>query len=221
MQQLLNRKTAIIYWHLSPAAITTFILRHKKPPLVQTLKPLSSPQKRSLFRRPRRQATSPETANLKAAQQLEAFEEWMKTWQQDYQNYREAQEKNTSPWRQQMRGRLNLLAEILEIEAILPHLQGIEQLILIPHRQLHLLPLHYLFNIVAQQQFAISYLPSARIGIDLKRQATSPANNLLNVKTGRGTLSSHTTWNYFPVVPQLPKPPGLKSYLRRLASEPF
>jgi tetratricopeptide (TPR) repeat protein len=39
MQQLLNPQTTVIYWHVSPAAITTFIVRYNKPLWVWTLKP--------------------------------------------------------------------------------------------------------------------------------------------------------------------------------------
>lgn len=73
MQQLLNSKTASIYWHVSPAAITTFILRHKKLPLVWTLKPVT--QKQSLFGLFSQPVTPEATAYLPAVRQLEEFED--------------------------------------------------------------------------------------------------------------------------------------------------
>ena len=53
------------------------------------------------------------------------------------------------------------------IRQILPLLDGIQQLILIPHRQLHLLPLHALFELNCSCDFTCSYLPSARLGLEL------------------------------------------------------
>jgi tetratricopeptide (TPR) repeat protein len=39
MQKLLNPKTAAIYWHISPVAITTFIIKHNQPPKVLSPQP--------------------------------------------------------------------------------------------------------------------------------------------------------------------------------------
>ncbi|MEQ8975864.1 MAG: hypothetical protein RIE73_36460 [Coleofasciculus sp. C1-SOL-03] len=46
----------------------------------------------------------------------------------------------------------------------MPYLSDIDKLILIPHRDLHLLPLHYLFP----SRFTITYLPSFQIGLNLQ-----------------------------------------------------
>ncbi len=153
IQQLLNPHTAAIYWHVSPAAITTFILRHNQPLQVHTAP-----------------ATVDDATYPAAARQLRDFENWVEAWKENYQDYRAGKEKGTEeklsttedkkpapkdhPWRKEMTAALEELKTILDIPGILPHLSGIRHLILIPHRDLHLLPLHDLFP----EDFTITYL---------------------------------------------------------------
>ncbi len=193
IRPLLNPSTAAIYWHQSPAALTTFILKHDAPqPLV--------------------------LADSEFLTRLEDFEEWLKEWNQHYEEYRnlkqkadeeaspirrgeafgqiipeskpiisnpnaspspgsyktemlptgkagESQQKN-HPWRTQMPKKLERLKEILDIPAILAELSGISELILIPHRELHPLPLESLFP----DSFTLTRLPSAQMGITLLQQ---------------------------------------------------
>jgi tetratricopeptide (TPR) repeat protein len=101
MQQLLNPQTAVIYWHVSPAAITTFIVRYNKPLWVWTLKPTTQIS----------QLAVPDGAiYLPAIRQLEQFEGWMATWRGDYETSHkdEAIEKEDGRegWREQMLDRL-------------------------------------------------------------------------------------------------------------------
>jgi tetratricopeptide (TPR) repeat protein len=122
MQQLLittsgDRLTGIVYWHLSPDNLTTFILHpHKPQPEV-----LTSPSQ-----------------NL-----------W--TWLKKY----DLEKIETANWQE--------LGNILQISQINPHLDGIEHLILIPHRDLHRLPLHSYW-----QNLTTTYLPSIQIGLNLQ-----------------------------------------------------
>jgi CHAT domain-containing protein/Tfp pilus assembly protein PilF len=186
MQQLLNPKTAAIYWHVSPAAITTFILQHNKPLLTWTLRPTAHISQIAI---------PDQVVHLPAIRQLEQFEEWMATWQIDYKTLYKDEEKiekegTRERWRKQMPDRLDQLGEILEIEKILAHLSDIGKLILIPHRDLHLLPLHYLFP----ENFTITYLPSFQVGCDLQQLGQSatetlPQVPLLNVEQPKGKNS--------------------------------
>ncbi|MEH1768995.1 MAG: CHAT domain-containing protein, partial [Nostoc sp.] len=146
MQQLLNPSTAIVYWHLSSYALHTFILKHNaRSPIV-----------------PR------ETEFLTQAQRLQDFEGWVENWNQQYADYRDKakdeQSPKNQPWRQLMPDKLEELKNILYISAIQEELNGITNLILIPHRDLHRLPLHAIFA----DNFTITYLPSAQIGITLQ-----------------------------------------------------
>jgi hypothetical protein len=96
MRQLLSPQRGILYWHLSNATLTTFILHPQRfDPIVL--------------------ATS-------ASPCLD--------WLQAY----DSQDLSTADWPQ--------LKEILQVSAIDPHLTGLTDLILIPHRDLHRLPLH-------------------------------------------------------------------------------
>ncbi|KAB8320584.1 CHAT domain-containing protein [Tolypothrix campylonemoides VB511288] len=192
MQQLLNPKTAIIYWHISPAALHTFILKHdaSSPILV------SSPP---FLRGVGGDLQSDELEVPAPTQRLHYFEHWVKEWNQQYADYRDKkdeQSKSNHSWRVDMEKRLNDLKKILSIPTIKQELQDITHLILIPHRDLHRFPLHALFNEQGEGlNFTIAYLPSAQIGINL--QEFSPkggkegAQQLLSVEapTSKGLKS--------------------------------
>ncbi|BAZ30226.1 protein prenyltransferase, alpha subunit [Cylindrospermum sp. NIES-4074] len=66
MQQLLNPTTAIVYWHLSPYALHTFILKHNAQPIVLQTPPFlrGSPQAGGSY--PNRIATLPTQAICRA-----------------------------------------------------------------------------------------------------------------------------------------------------------
>jgi tetratricopeptide (TPR) repeat protein len=143
MQQFLNESTAVIYWHHSPSQITTFILKHD---------------------------CSPEVLQIDHGQQTRQFEDWLKGWNEDYRDYRSLKKTNNAParkdhpWRTRLTARLDELKAILDIGAIESHLTEIKHLILVPHRDLHRLPLHALFA----SQFTVTYLPSLQIGLSLQ-----------------------------------------------------
>jgi len=144
IQQLLNPTTAAIYWHLSDASLTTFII--KSNGLLSTENCLSDfPDK---------------------------FEEWVKEWNQQYTDYqsKEKASQPNHPWRAGMPSKFARLKEILKIDVIEQQLEGITDLILIPHRDLHRFPIHALFG----GDFVVSYLPSAAVGINLKHRFTPP-----------------------------------------------
>ncbi len=163
--KLVDKKTAVIYWHVSPAAITTFIIKYRQPIIV-----FSGKAKNNF-----------ETGL--AAEQLLKFERWMRGWKRNYRSYRiekNIKHKSKHNWRQSMESHLDKLADILDIQGIIRNLDNdgddIKQLILIPHRDLHLLPLHYLFR---ETNLTITYLPSAEIGSELNQ--FSPVTSVLNL----------------------------------------
>jgi tetratricopeptide (TPR) repeat protein len=165
IKQLVNSTTAIVYWHLSPAALTTFIIKHNasEPILITTP-----------------QATNPEELPA-PVRRLQGFEEWVKDWNQQYAEYRKDKKQggaSTNSWREQLPEMMTWLGKILDIPAILPQLNNISQLILIPHRDLHRFPLHALFP----DTFTITYLPSAQLGIDLLGREARIEGNLLSVE---------------------------------------
>ena len=235
IQQLLNPTTAIIYWHLSPAALTSFIIKHGAEEPIVIKEPFPSPP------------VKPHDKPNLSFQHLHDFETWVNNWNKQYQEYR-SKEKKSPPqpplvrgeqeynlkrgeqeidksWRDNLPEMLEHLGNILNIPAILseliailipvsyrltpppapprhpegsktpvppsllgkgvrglglgvPHLSenrytNINQLILIPHRDLHRFPLHALFP----DNFTITYLPSAQIGITSSRPSLRVPNS--------------------------------------------
>ncbi|MFB2968094.1 tetratricopeptide repeat protein [Aerosakkonema sp. BLCC-F183] len=160
IEQLLQPSTAIVYWHLSPAALTTFILKNGETPHTLETRFLG------------------ETGFLE--QRLEKFEKWVKDWNQQYVEYKDkkSETETTSNWRDNLPEKLRQLKEILHIPEIESTLTGITHLILIPHRDLHRFPLHALFA----DKFTITYLPSAKIGLIPQGKKTEKQGKLLSVE---------------------------------------
>jgi CHAT domain-containing protein/Flp pilus assembly protein TadD len=212
MQKLLNSKTAAVYWHISPNAITTFIIKHNQPPLV--LSPQISSEKRNTL--PFNNRLQENTTALGYLNQLNRFQNWMQEWKQTYQDYCQGNYNNgtkeTSPWRENMEYMLlNRLRDILEINRIRDNLKDIDQLILIPHRELHLLPLDYLFP----GRFNITYLPSFQIGLKLIAQPSyfpleDNSKNIVNVANSElpfDNIESVAISSLYPECRQLELPP--------------
>ncbi len=169
IQQLINPTTAIIYWYISPYALRTFIIKDNAPEPIPVFTPIMSA------------AVSDEVPLPEAVEILVELEDWVENWNQQYQEYRtldqDQQSKNNHSWLVDMEQRLLHLKNILKISTIEHELEGINQLILIPHRDLHRFPLHALFNISSAQEelpinanYTITYLPSAQIGLSLNYQ---------------------------------------------------
>jgi CHAT domain-containing protein/Flp pilus assembly protein TadD len=169
IQQLLNPTTAIIYWHISPYALRTFIIKDNAPEPIPVFTPIISA------------AVSDEFPLPEAVQILVELEDWLDDWNQQYQEYRSLdqnkQSKDNHSWLVDMEQRLLHLKNILNISTIEHELEGINKLILIPHRDLHRFPLHALFSIYSEEEssssnanYTITYLPSAQIGLSLNSQ---------------------------------------------------
>lgn len=169
VQQLLNPDTAIIYWHLSPVALHTFIIKDQAPSPILVFTPVQTTT--TINATPLQDLPLPE-----ANRRLIAFENWLEDWQQTYQEYcqqaQDQQSKTNHLWRVEMEDRLLQLSNILEIDTILQELEGISQLILIPHRDLFRLPLHYLFQFhPASEEITngdITYLPNVQAGLSAR-----------------------------------------------------
>ncbi|NDJ24117.1 CHAT domain-containing protein [Nostoc sp. B(2019)] len=115
LQKTLEKGTAIIEWYITTDRILTFIIQ----PNGQELTFWQS---------------QPEDFN--------ALINWRNKYLSDYYNQ---QDKSKIQWQNQLEERLKKLAEILHLEEILaPLSKECDRLILIPHRFLHLFPLHAL-----------------------------------------------------------------------------
>ncbi len=98
IKQLLNPTTALVYWHLSPAALHTFILKHDAPAPILITTPTDT------------------TEEVPAAvQRLRDFENWVKDWNQQYAEI---------SWRGNLPQMLEQLANILDIPTIVQLIQG-------------------------------------------------------------------------------------------------
>ncbi|MGB3789787.1 MAG: CHAT domain-containing tetratricopeptide repeat protein [Phormidesmis sp.] len=165
IQTLLAPKTTALYWHLSPDSLTTFILSAD--------------------------ATEPKVLSVQSATELET---WLKKWNQHYQAYRSKGKvaetnKELDAWRINLQTSLTELKTILGIPAIADDIQNVSQLLLIPHRDLHRLPLHTFFP-----DHLTAYLPSLQIGLTLKRQVRTAHLRtdlaLLNLADPRGEATN-------------------------------
>jgi len=148
-QSLLKPGRAAIYWHYSPVSITTFLLRHQQP-LFQLEIPAEP-----------------------------AFSDWISQWKTDYADGRQKKGNVTkTDWYKTLSTRLDELAKILKIPRLREQLQGIQELILVPHRDLHLLPLHAFFP-----DLTATYLPSLQLGLNLQKLGPVPVpKRLLSVE---------------------------------------
>jgi CHAT domain-containing protein/Tfp pilus assembly protein PilF len=163
---LLNPTKAIVYWHISPVSLHTFILKHDAElPIViatSTAKTEHPEYSTSLYH-------------------LKLFEDWLNDWNQQYEEYRSKGKENTDKkehsWQSELPQQLETLKKILHIQSVERHLEDATQLILVPHRDLHRLPLHTLFS----SQFEITYLPSLQIGLSFNHGKRTD-NSLLSVE---------------------------------------
>jgi CHAT domain-containing protein/tetratricopeptide (TPR) repeat protein len=151
IQTLLSPTTALIYWHLSDDALTTFLLT----PSAQTPDLLDADR----------------LTQCRRAQDLAT---WLKTWNTDYSDYRTGSKEKKVPdpnhsWRINLADCLAKLQKLLGLDTLTSSLPtGITHLILIPHRDLHCLPLA-----ACLPRFICTTLPSARVGINLQQRSTA------------------------------------------------
>ncbi|MBE9053845.1 tetratricopeptide repeat protein [Nostocales cyanobacterium LEGE 11386] len=196
VQHLLNPHTAIIYWHISPVALHTFIIKDEAPSPILVFLPI---QDVGTIGSEGTVTPLHELPLPEAVRRLITFEDWLEDWHQSYQEYRsQAQDqpsKSNHSWRVDMEKRLLQLQNILQISTITQELEGITQLILVPHRDLHRLPLHTLFHLSSPSEaklpnnFHISYLPSVQIGLSVKAESIwqLPHQKLLSVESPNST----------------------------------
>jgi CHAT domain-containing protein/Tfp pilus assembly protein PilF len=152
MRETIDVDTAIVYWYLGANAIATFVLRADQvEPIVVTE-----------FDR---------EISLKMRDRLD---EWIKKWNKSYNPKDKAVDRL---WKKSLKTELETLAEILAIPKLLSHLQNIQNLILVPHRDLHRFPLHTFFP-----QAKITYLPSLHLGRHLRPAQHLAQTQLLSIE---------------------------------------
>ncbi len=163
---LLSPTTAIVYWHLGVESLTTFLVTHD--------------------------SDQPIVLPIDRQQQAGQFRRWLGNYDSEYRTYagkkssKETDEKQKAikqlkdhPWRISLENRLASLKEILNTSAICNHLpDDIQTLILVPHRDLHRLPLQLLFP----NEITCTFYPSLKIGLQHQaRDLPKTLTPLLNV----------------------------------------
>ncbi|EKD07374.1 protein prenyltransferase alpha subunit [Arthrospira platensis C1] len=148
---LLDPETAMIYWYYGNDYLITFILTGDD----LTAIPLSA----------------------WGQQEMATF---IKTWHHDYENYSLKKTSDNQTWKQRLTDHIDTLHNLLNIPAITGQLpEQIRQLILVPHRDLHRLPLEALFP----DNFIITRLPSAAFGYGHSASPTLNPNSGVSVLT--------------------------------------
>lgn len=143
MSRLLNPETAMIHWQVSPASITVFILLKHQPLMI-----LSG-----------------------SYEQRVGFQQWWERWSKQWETHRQrsGNPAENQQWFNDLWAQLGELATLLDIAKILTKLPSeVVQLILLPHQELHLLPLHLALNHPQFEHppYQITYLPSVQLGIN-------------------------------------------------------
>ncbi|MGD2179999.1 CHAT domain-containing protein [Lusitaniella coriacea] len=224
IQQWLDPTTAIVYWHLSPIALTTFIFKADTPEPIVLGQPGNVFKKVVLtpFLRSKIQSAKNNTEELSqlledlldieqdsaterdslstqqcwnALQRLTRFENWLEHWFQLLEQPKE--------WRKKLPECLTQLSDILEIPKILQILSSdespkdekqsaIQHLVLVPHCDLHHLPLPALFHLAAADKtlehnvrpdLTLSCLPSLHLGQQQVAAISNPDREKLSLLT--------------------------------------
>jgi tetratricopeptide (TPR) repeat protein/CHAT domain-containing protein len=175
MQTLCTPDTAIIYWHLSSDNLSTFLLVDKTnaPGILESNKTSQArPNSLSTFLITDKENV-PDILDFNRTSQARQLTAWMHEWNKHYRDYASQKftgtEGENHPWRENLVSLLDdLRQKILQIDTICQKIPDtVQNLILIPHRDLHLLPLHHLFH-----DRCCTYLPSGQIGLNLRERAT-------------------------------------------------
>ncbi len=192
IHDLLNPTTAIIYWHISPCTLRTFIIKYKSPEPIPVFTPVLNVE------------ATEEMPLPEAIKRLVEFEDWLEDWNQYEREYRhsnpDAQNESHHSWLASIEQRLLKLKGILNISAVIDELEDITHLILIPHRDLHRFPLHALFQLSSplekfqqptQATFTLTYLPSVQVGLSLKSQPLWRVQNLPILSVENSDSTNH------------------------------
>ena len=176
VKQLLDAQTAIVYWHLSVDSLTTFILTTNQD--------------------------EPVALNANRRRQAQQLQQWLGTYLSQYRSYASQKPKPVKfnehnepteytnehlanhPWRKSLSQQFDKLRSILQIDEIGRQLPStVDRLILVPHRDLHCVPLQPLFA----DRYTCTFLPSLQIGLQLQANHSpleiSPLLNVGDPKT--------------------------------------
>ena len=194
-------QTTVIYWHQSPLALHTFLISS------QWSQPI---------------LLSPERASERCFQ----FEKWFQHWRDSYSEHCHHNDpRQWSEWQNNLQHELQKLANILDMDELLNSLpDDTQQLILIPHNDLHLLPLHFFFD---DERYTTSYLPSfhtAMTGSRADKRSGDEANLLAVIggDEGEDKLDVHfeikTLSQFFPTSKSI-EPKSLQEFQENFSDQ--
>jgi len=196
LSTLIDKNTAIIEWYIFPDCFRAVIITADNPLFIWT-------------------STNEDLTNLK-------------TWRDDYidiynrfrlANTDTEKEQHQQDWETFLSSRLKQLAEILHINDLLAHIpETCTQLILIPHRYLHLFPFHAL-DLFSRFPQDIRYIPSCQLLHQLQERQRPHFQHLFAIQTPTpdlyekdlGAVSAIT--RQFPQIDSLKKDKASKSAL--------
>jgi len=220
VQQLLNSTTAIIYWHISPAAIQTFIIKDQAPSPILIFTPIQDVE------------VIPE-----AVRNLVELEKWLEKWHTLYSDYYQpisnSTEESHHSWCIDMEENLLELQEILHIPTIIAELEGITHLVLVPHRDLCRLPLHALFHLShplveselnpPQSNYTITYLPSIQLGISQTKELETNwrEQKLLIVESSSRVFTTEVMQQMFANSDYITEPQATKAQVINYLGNPY
>ncbi|MFB8791618.1 MAG: CHAT domain-containing protein [Potamolinea sp.] len=177
-QRTLDEHTAIIQWYVMGDKFLTFIVKPNPPAPFPAREGGEFPPSP-----PRRGGLGGEVIYLwqSTSDDLQALENWRNSYLQDYY-------KQQDNWRNQLTSRLEELAKILHLDEIIQHIpKKCDRLILVPHRYLHLLPLHAL-PITGKSCFldlfpeGVSYAPSCQLWIQSQQRKRPNFSHLFAIQ---------------------------------------
>ncbi len=146
MQKLLCPQSALLFWHLSPAAVSVFVLKLNQFPVVFRILP---PQRFDEI-----EGSQITQASTRQRSQLD---EWLEQWKAQSADF------TASPT---IATQLQQLRQLLNVEQLCREmLSDVQQLILVPNQGLQPLPLHTLFS----DAWTTTYLPTIHLGLELRR----------------------------------------------------
>lgn len=165
-----NKKTALIEWYLSDDAFITFILTPGNP-----------------------QASEHSTPNLRIwisdPEDFQALNDWNKSYLDTYQEQKFA-------WKTDLVPKLKALSKILHLDEIVGYISSeCDRIILIPHRYMHLLPLHALplqssNSLLNRFENGVSYAPSCQLlQLTQQQQSIPDINHLIAVRASASELA--------------------------------
>lgn len=126
--------TCIIYWHVSPLQLSTWVLK-KDISTITYVQPVDVKHQRKFFK-------------------------FYQSWQRDYQQIgKGGTHEDFENWINQLPSRIKRLGSLLNVDEIKKHLSEVKHIILVPHKQLNAFPLHAIFSDSKDCHYRFSYAP--------------------------------------------------------------